>query len=252
MIRAWISLACVSLMFFVITAATFTSLGLVLPAMVTELHWSWGAAGSGFSLLGVFCGLTSTVPAFLIRRIGVRGTLLAGSAVMAAAFLCLAMTRGLSLYFLGCSLAGLGFTLLATVPGTYLLARLFPRPDFAFGLYFTLGGLGGVIGPQTYLWMMQASGDWRAFWMLAGAAVTLAGLISAVLVDVRTDVGGAAERNPDISRENWTPRAAMKTGPFFVLAAAYAIFLFVGVTVNAESVAHLEQHGVKPWRWPVA
>ena len=231
-------------MFFVITAATFTSLGVVLPAMVAELHWSWGEAGTGFSLLAVACGLTSTVPALLIRRIGVRGTLLAGSVVMAAAFLCLAMTHGIPLYFLGCSLAGLGFTLLATVPGTYLLTRLFPRPDFAFGLYFTVGGLGGVIGPQSYLWMMEASGDWRAFWMLAGAAVTLAGITSAILVDVRTDVGAAAERNPDISREAWTPRAAMKTGQFFVLAAAYAIFLFVGVTVNAVSVAHLEQHGV--------
>ena len=102
-------------------------------------------------MLGVVCGLTSTIPAWLIRHAGVRATLVLGSAVMAAAFLCLAQTRGVVLYDIACCLAGLGFTLLATVPGTYLLARCFARPSFAFGLYFTVGGLGGVAGPLGFL-----------------------------------------------------------------------------------------------------
>ena len=42
-----------SALFFVITAATFTSLGVVLPAMVTELNWSWTEAGTGFGLLAL-------------------------------------------------------------------------------------------------------------------------------------------------------------------------------------------------------
>ncbi len=244
MTRAWISLACVSLMFFLVTAATFTSLGVVLPAMKAELQWSWAEAGTGFSLLGVFCGVTSTVPALLIRRFGVRLTLVAGAAVMAAAFLCLALTRGLALYFAGCSLAGLGFMLLATVPGTYLLTRLFARPDFAFGLYFTIGGLGGVVGPQSYLWMIAASGNWRGFWLMAGAVVSVAGLVAAAAVDTKSDVSAAPDRDSHISEAGWTPRAAMKTPQFWVLAAAYSMFLFVGITANAMAVSHLEQHGV--------
>src|SRR6185312_5530375 len=130
-----------------ITATTFSSLGVVLPQMIGELHWSWSAAGSGFSLLGVAAGITATIPASLIRRLGVRATLLIGSVVMAAAFAALMIAHGLLPYFVGCALMGLGFTLLATVPGTYLLARLFARPSFPFGLYFTVGGLGGVAGP---------------------------------------------------------------------------------------------------------
>jgi MFS transporter, OFA family, oxalate/formate antiporter len=137
--RAWITLAAMSVIFFLITATTFSSLGVVLPTMIGELHWSWGGAGGGFSLLGVAAGITATIPASMIRRFGVRATLVAGSLVMAAAFACMALTHGLMLYFLGCLLMGLGFTLLATVPGTYLLARLFARPSFAFGLYFTVG-----------------------------------------------------------------------------------------------------------------
>jgi len=242
--RAWITLAAVSALFFLVTATTFTSLGVVLPAMVAELHWNWTGAGAGFSLLGVFCGLTSTVPALLIRRFGVRMTLAAGSVVMAAAFVSLSVTQGLALYFLGCSLAGLGFTLLATVPGTYLLARLFPRPDFAFGIYFTIGGLGGVIGPQSYLWMIGVSGDWRSFWLMAGAAVALAGFAGAAVVDVTTDVGAGGQTDDAIAPEGWTARAALRTPQFAVLAAAYSIFLFVGITANAMAVAHLEHRGV--------
>ena len=137
--RAWLTLALMSALVFIINAATFTSLGLALLPMVAELHWGWAEAGFGFTLLGFFCGITSAIPATLIRRFGVRACLLAGSAVMALAFLCLARTDGLLLYFAGPALAGLGFTLLDSVPGPYLLSRCFARPSFPIGLYFTIG-----------------------------------------------------------------------------------------------------------------
>jgi MFS family permease len=244
MTRAWVSLVLVSALYFVITAATFASLGLALPAMVAEMHWSWTQAGLGFTLLAIFCGITSIAPATLIRRFGVRAELLIGSLVMALAFFCLARTDGLLLYFLGASLAGLGFTLLATVPGTYLLQRLFARPSFAFGLYFTIGGLGGVAGPLLYFAVTGGANDWRSFWLVAGALVALTGAITALLIDGKTDVGAVAEADPDISAESWTVRGALQTSQFWILAAAYSAFLFVGITANAVSVAHLTQHGV--------
>ena len=194
--RAWLTLLLVSALFFMITGATFASLGLALPAMVTDLKMSWAEAGMGFSLLGVFCGITSTIPAVLIRRFGVRATLLSGAATMAAAFLCLARAEGVLSYFAGASLAGLGFTLLATVPGTYLLTRLFARPSFAFGLYFTIGGLGGVAGPLLYFGMMEVSGDWRSYWLVAGALVAAIGALAALLVNAGTDVSAVAETDP--------------------------------------------------------
>ncbi|OJT95470.1 MAG: hypothetical protein BGN82_05595 [Alphaproteobacteria bacterium 65-7] len=173
-----------------------------------------------------------------------RVTLLAGAGVMAAAFLCLSRTDGLPLYLAGCSLAGLGFTLLATVPGTYLLARLFARPAFAFGLYFTIGGLGGVAGPFLYLMMMETAGHWRGYWTVSGILVVLVALAAALLVDTRTDVAARAESDPDISVQDWNPRAAMQTRQFWIIAAAYTAFLFCGITANSVSVAHLTQQGV--------
>lgn len=242
--RAWITLAAMSAVFFLITATTFSSLGVALPAMIADLKWSWGGAGSGFSLLGVAAGITATIPAWLIRRFGVRTTLVVGSLVMAAAFACMTATQALPLYFLGCLLMGLGFTLLATVPGTFLLGRLFARPSFAFGLYFMVGGLGGVAGPILYLWVDSLTQDWRIYWLGSLVVVTAAGLLSAVLVDVQTDLHAAAESDPGITREDWPAKAALRTRQFAILAAAYSIFLFVGITVNAVSVAHLMSRGV--------
>lgn len=244
--RAVLTHACVSLMFFLVTAATFNSLGVVLPSMVQALGLSQASAGSGFLLLGVFCGLSSTMPAAMIRRWGVRVTLFIGAAVMAAAFLCLAEAGGLPLYLAGCALAGLGFTLLATVPGTYLLQRLFVRPSFAIGLYFTIGGLGGVAGPPLYFWIASL-GNWRSYWAAMGAAVVCWAIISALAVDTATDRGILPNGDPDITSDPWRAGEAMRTRQFFILAAAYTIFLFVGITVNADSVLHLTGRGVPIW-----
>src|SRR3954469_11019870 len=149
-LRAWVTLTLMSALFFIVTAGTFASLGVALPPMVAEMGWSGPSAGFGFTLLGFFCGITSAVPASLIRRFGVRANLLAGSVVMGLAFFCLAETDGLVLYFAGATLGGLGYALLFCVAGSYLLSRLFARPSFPFGLFFTIGGLGGVAGPLIY------------------------------------------------------------------------------------------------------
>jgi MFS transporter, OFA family, oxalate/formate antiporter len=241
--RAWATFGLMSALYFIITAATFGSLGLALPAMVGELGWTWTGAGFGFTLLGFLCGITSGVPAALVRRFGVRTCLVAGAGVMALAFFCLAATHGLALYFLGASLAGLGFTLLDSVPGTYLLSRLFARPSFAIGVFFTIGGLGGVAGPLLYSAIVGTAGDWRNYWLVMGASVAAMGLIAAFAVDDKTDVG-ATDSDPDISTETWTMRDALQTRQFWIIAAAYAAFQFCGITASSVSVAHLTQHGV--------
>jgi len=242
--RAFATLLLVSALFFIISAATFSSLGLALPAMVAELGWSWGDAGLGFSLLAVLCGLTSYVPAALIRRFGVRANFLTGAVVMALAFTLLSRTDGLLLYFTGASLAGFGFTLLATVPGTYLLTRLFERPAFAFGLYFTLGGLGGVAGPPLYGLIAGDANDWRSFWFLCAILVTLLALLAAFFCDTATNVSARGESDPAITTGAWRVRAAVATPQFAFLAAAYSAFLICDITVNATSVPHLAEAGV--------
>jgi OFA family oxalate/formate antiporter-like MFS transporter len=250
-VRAWLTLLLVSALFFIITAATFSSLGLALTAMMKEMRWSYSEAGTGFSLLAILCGITSTIPATLIRRFGVRATFLIGGAVMALAFVCLARTNGLPLYLFGASLAGFGFTLLATVPGTYLLTRLFQRPAFAFGLYFTLGGLGGVAGPLLYYAIAGPLQDWRAFWIACAIAVAAVAIAAAFLCDTKTDLSSNAEADPAITTGAWNVKGAIRTHQFAFLAAAYAAFLICDLSVNAAGASHLREVGtdVKMTAW---
>ena len=212
-LRAFLTLGSVSLLFFLVTALTFSSLGVVLPAMMAELKWSNSGAGFGFTLLGVFCGITATIPAMSIRRFGIRATLLSGGVVMALAFAALGAAHDLTLYLIGCSLSGLGFTLLATVPGTYLLTRTFRHPDFAFGLYFTIGGLGGVAGPPLYLFIQAFTGGWRDFWIVSAVlSLAVAGL-SALMVDTQTDLTSDGGETEEITSESWTAAAAFQDLP---------------------------------------
>jgi OFA family oxalate/formate antiporter-like MFS transporter len=77
-----------------------------------------------------------------------------------------------------------------------------------------------------------------------GAAVVLIGVAAALGVDSKTEVGAGGD--PNISTEGWTLRDALQTRQFWIIAAAYAGFLFCGITANSVSVAHLTQHGIAP------
>lgn len=247
--KAWAALASLSALFFLITAGTFTSLGVVLPDMVKALGWDWAQAGLGFTLLGLSTGLASLAPAVVIRALGVRATLGGGALALAAAFLCLCTTHGLAAYWLGATLAGLGFALCAIIPGTYVLARAFRRPSTAFGIYFTVGGLGGVAGPWLYFAVLGAGQSWRAYWLLLAAAVAVLGAV-AVLFSRPPD----AEPEPGVRRptapgqvhrtaQDWSVAAAVRTPQFWIVVGAYTTYLLCGVTVNGISVQHLSERG---------
>jgi OFA family oxalate/formate antiporter-like MFS transporter len=253
----WLILASFSLMFFVVTAATFTSLGVVLPAMVNELQWSWTDAGLGFTLLGLACGLSSYLPALAIRILGVRGAIACGAAILAGGFACLFKAHGIPAYFAGTTLIGIGYSFVATVPGTYMLARCFRRQSMAFGIYFSVGGLGGFVGPGVYFFAIDVWNTWRMHWMLAAIAIVVSGVL-AILV-VREDsaeqanaaaVAAAAKGDERAgvyyTAQTWTARQALRTPQFYVIAAAYTSFLLVGITCNSFAVAHIAENGFSP------
>ena len=258
--RPWMLLGVLSLVGFLINASTFSSLRVVLPAMVRDLKLSWFEAGLGFTILGAACGSSSLLPALLIRRFGVRVTLLAGTSVMAGGFLCLACAEGVAVYFLGAALCGVGYQMMALIPGTHVLAAVFRRRGLPFGIYFTFGSLGGVAGP----WLVWLSRDvfhdqWRVFWQAQIIASVVLGVICAALVGgpawlARVSARTDSELAEDLAKpqpggvyrsaENWTARQAVRTPQFFILLAAYFGHLLVGVTVASLSVAHLTERGV--------
>lgn len=237
-------IAALSLLFFLITATTFASLGVLLPAMIAEFQWSWTTAGLGFTALALATGVFSPIAARALDTFGARALYAAGGAVMALGFALMAGAGGAALYLAAAALVGAGFALLANVAGTYLVGRAATaeRRSLLIGAYLAAGGAGGVIGP----FMANAGADhWRHYWALSAIAVAAsAALVAALTGDAR---GGrdktAAAENPGTT---WRTRDAMRTPAFIIIALALTVAYFCGVTVSTWSVAHLQKLGAPP------
>lgn len=234
-----------SLLFFLITATTFASLGVLLPAMIAEFQWSWTTAGLGFTALALATGVFSPVAARALDRFGARALYAAGGAVMALGFALMGSAPGAPVYLGAAALIGAGFALLANVAGTYLVGRAATarRRSLLIGAYLAAGGAGGVLGP----FMASAgSADWRLYWTLCAVAVALCAALVALLAgDAR---GASPEAAPAETAEtaSWRPREAMMTPAFFIIALALTVAYFCGVTVSTWSVAHLQKLGLGP------
>jgi len=249
--RALAVLLALSVLLFLVTAATYSSLGVVLPNMVKEMGWNWAQAGLGFTLLGVACGASSWLPRVLIRRFGVQTALIVGTLVMSGGLLGLGLCRGLPMYFSGAVACGIGYQMMALIPGTHVIAGLFQNRARAMGFYFAAASIGGIAGP----WMVfavMAFFNWRQFWFVQSAACVLIGIVCAVLIGrlalpKPVADGAEAKAKPPAAAavgSGWTVAEVLRTPQFYILLAAYFSHLLSGVTVASVSVAHLTERGI--------
>ena len=249
----WVVFAALSLLFFLVSAGTFSSLGVVLPPMVRELKWSWTQAGLGYTVLGVSCGLTSFAPAVLIRRLGVSLTIAAGSALLVVGFAALALDRSVATYLLAMTSIGVGVSLTTTVPGTHVLAALFTRRSTAFGAYFTIGALGGVAGPLLYVAIEGPAHHWRIYWWVFVLSAAMFGAVTALVTPGREAREVAAEAPEQLGPAelvtglaDWTVREALATPQFYVIVGAYTMYLLINTTAHGFAVEHLTERGLPP------
>ena len=241
----WLILSVTSLAFFFVTATTFTSLAVVLYTMSAELHWSHADAGLSFSLLGLACGVTSPLPALAIRKIGVRWTMVLGAITLAIGFMLAGISHSLLQFFVAICFLGCAFSLLAPVPGIFLLPRWFPgTAPRIIGFYFMAGAFGGVIGPVLVNASVTWTGNWRQHWDLMAAASVLLALLCAVSVRNRADspIETAAASAP-VHDAVWTIRSAAMTHPFIATAFAMLLIQTALTIINSVLVPHVIQIG---------
>lgn len=248
----WLAFASLSLLFFWVSAGTFSSLGVVLPAMVREMGWNWKQAGMGYTILGVACGLTSFIPAVLVRRIGVRATLFIGSIFLAGGFAILAVTHSVLAYLAGTLVVGTAFALVSTVPGTHVLTSRFSRRSTVLGAYFTIGALGGVAGPMIYLAVHALNYGWRAYWVVFALVAVVLGAFGVATTPGKQPDDPGAEVVPEQvgpaemiqGLRDWTVRHALRTPQYYVVVGAYTMYLLINTTAHGFAVEHLTERGV--------
>lgn len=242
----FVVLGAFSLLHFMLNACTFNGLGVILPYMVSELGWAWATAGLGFTLLGMACGLSGLLPALLIRRIGVARTMLTGGVILLAGFSCFATAHSASVYYLGTILVGIGYSLCGTVPGVNVISHSFDRRSTAVGIYFTVGGLGAVVGPLIAYATQELTHEWRFYWVGAAVVAVILSIFAAIVTMDRASEGNEEEQEKRKTemQQGWTARAAMHTAQYYVVVGAYTAFLLINTTVHGFAVQHLSETGL--------
>ena len=254
--KRWWMFALASAFFFFITASTFASLGVVLPYMIEELSWTWSQAGTGFSLLALLVGLAGTLPAWTIRRFGIKATYVIGSVIMGCGFVLISTGSGLYQYWFGASLLGLGYALCATVPGIHLINDWLPdKRSFAIGLYMTLGGLGAVAGPPIVTIIVTLTDSWRVHWWSMTAAVLALMVLAIAFINNRSsedegadaaDAPGEEKTSDKVfkTKTDWRYRDVLRTPQYYVIVAALTMTLFCTLTMNSWAFTHLGMLGI--------
>ena len=261
--RPWAVLGVFSLLQALITISIYTALGIALPLMVHDEAWNWTEAGMGFTVIGFCIGGSSYVPTILIRRFGVRATLLLGSMCVAAGLAVLGITHNLAMYFLGAGLCGVGYQMMALIPANHVLTTLFRRKSSVLGLYFTLSSALSAAGPFTIIGLLHLfHNDWRRLWAIEAVVALAIGTACALVtggpawleraaaaMEARIAAEHAKPKGPQRAssfrtQETWTLAEAARTPQFYILIAAYFGHVICLATLASFTTAHLTQRGV--------
>ncbi|WP_244317958.1 MFS transporter [Streptomyces chryseus] len=220
----------------IIGGAAFNSLpGLLIDPLHDRFGWSRGEIGFAVSIDMALYGLTAPFAAALMDRFGMRKVVVAAlSMVAAGALLSVWMTASWQLMLYWGLLVGLGTGSMAMAFAATVTNRWFvERRGLVTGVLTAAGASGQLIFLPLCAWIVDHHG-WRpASVTVALAALVVVPFVWLLLRDHPADVGLApyggefvpkpAPRRGAAKRTVTVLLAAVKTGPFWLLAGTFAI-----------------------------
>jgi MFS family permease len=233
------------------------------PAMAKTLSLNRETLGNMFSVYMIMSGLPGPLVAVSINRLGVRKTLVLGSAftILGSLLMATVVMSGLGGMLCFGLLVGAGVATGSAMASQAGLARWFVRRrSLALSVLYSAGAIGGVVAAPLLNRLIQATGTWRAGWWLVAALSAVAACVSLVFVRERPeDLGQAADgfgpALPDgqtatdtrpvfVSRREWSFGEAVRQPTYWLLLGAliggsggYTLFLAHGV-VHLQDLGH--------------
>jgi MFS family permease len=254
---------------------TFINLGfpaygqsVINTVMALDLHFDRATLGLLFSAYIGMTGVAGPVSAVLVNRLGVRRTLIVGSALIILGSVLMATAvanRYVAAAVLGL-LIGSGVSIGAALTSQAGLARWFVRRRaLALSILYSAGALGGfVVSPLMDHVINWADGNWRTAWWVMGALSACAALIALMFVreqpadlgqvpDGAVETGGEGSRARPvaafISSEPWTVREALASPAYWLMvlslvggSCGYTLYLAHGV-VHLTDLGHTRAVG---------
>jgi predicted MFS family arabinose efflux permease len=208
------------------------SYALLLPAMRSDLGWSYLTAGAMNTVNAAGYLLGALLMPMALRRVAARRLLLAGSAAAALLLAAHGLVRSDAALY---ALRGLtGMASAATfVSGGLLAARLTGAPaGLVLGLYYGGTGLGIVASALLVPPLVGLSADhaWRWAWGALGAAALLATLVTARGTRTLREVASGAGRRMAFG----APRFAFGLLSYFLFGLGYIGYMTFIVTLLRE------------------
>jgi MFS family permease len=233
----------------IIGAAAFASLpGLLIEPLHDEFGWSRGTIGFAVSVNLALYGVTAPFAAALMDRFGIRRVVAVALTVIAAgSLLTVWMTAAWQLVLCWGVLVGLGSGSMALAFAATVTNRWFvARRGLVTGILTAAGASGQLVFLPLLSWIVSRH-DWRpAAVTVAVAAIAVVPFVWLLLRDHPADVGvrpyGAEAFVPKPEPVRGAARRAVtvlaraaRTGPFWLLAGAFAI---CGASTNGLIKTH--------------
>lgn len=226
------------------SATTFSTMGIVLFAMLREFGWSEAVAGGAFTSLILTCCVAHLLPVPMMARIGARWTIVSGGIVLAIAFLLAYLTRNFLTFYVAAGILGIGFSLVANTPGVYLITGWFgARAPRMIGLYMMIGTLGGAIGPPVAQALVSSSGGWRLYWLAMMATALVLSVLCAVIIKEPGPVKNDVTPTETVSADNWSYRETLWAPQFIIIALAMVATQTCLITVSGITPSHFARLG---------
>lgn len=233
----------------------------IFPAMIQDLGWNRGTASIAQTVAVLLAGLLAPAIAISIRKIGANRTvsLGTGSLVIAMVLSATVMNEIWQWTLFWGVIVGFGKAFGGLIPSQTISMRWFnTKRAMAVGIVATGSAVGGFLAQPTHVALMETFGTWRAGWMAAGAAATLAFVLTFFLVDKPEDIGqhpdGLAPGKTGTS-ESKAIKAARKTKPKTfrtqkewtvkeIFKTPLVYLMVVGIIGHLMALVFLISHGV--------
>lgn len=239
------------------------SFSVFLLPLEAALSAGRGEVSSIISVAMLLGGLMSPITGGLMERLGPRVLYPAGLTLFAGAYAAASVAQNITMLYLSLGLmAGVAIACIGPVPAAVLINRWFhARVGTAMGVIYSASGVGTlIISPAAA--MLIARYDWRVTYQIYAVILVLLVPILLILPWRKISAGHPSYRqfHPDktgpqsatptdtSTQDVWTLARAVRTMPFWGMAA---IFFFTGAGVMAvmiHSVSFMIETGVEPMR----
>jgi predicted MFS family arabinose efflux permease len=218
------------------------SFSLFLSPLHAAFGWKREAMGGTFALAAITVALVSPGIGLLLDRLPPRRIILPSILIFALALASLSrLGPNIKQFYL--TFFVLGLVANGTAQFAYartVLSWFYKRRGLALALVLTGSGVGSIFVPPLTQWTIEHHG-WRSAYLMLGIIALLGLPLTAMLVRNRPDAVVVADHSAGSST---TVAAALRSGPFWILASIIMLSAFSENGLVTNLAAILTDHGI--------